>query len=150
MRVIFRLRSRAFFLASLIFPVLSVATASAAIVHGTVTDPLGAAVVGANVALVQNGKVVTNTHTDTVGGFTLSCGTGGRFLVIAAAPSFRQVRTQTFYAAKLASVQQDVVLEADTVRQSIVVTATGLPVPQANPVPRSPSSTPPISTTASP
>ena len=99
--------------------------------HGTVTDPLGAAVVGATVALVLDGKVVTNTHTDSVGGFTLSCGTGGRFFVVAAAPSFRQVITQGFYAGKLDSVQQDVVLEADTVRQSIVVTASGLPMPQA-------------------
>jgi vitamin B12 transporter len=131
MHALSRLVRRTLLLASLILPPLSIVTASAAIVHGTVTDPLGAAVAGANVALVQNGKVVTNTHTDSVGGFTLSCGTGGRFLVIAAAPSFRQVITQTFYAAKLASVQQDVVLEADTVRQSIVVTATGLPVPQA-------------------
>ncbi len=131
MHVFSRPLRRTFLFASLALPLFYAATAPAAIVHGTVTDPLGAAVVGANVALVQNGKVVTNTHTDSAGGFTLSCGTGGRFLVIAAAPSFRQVTTQTFYAAKLASVQQDVVLEADTVRQSIVVTATGLPVPQA-------------------
>ena len=57
-------------------PISTHATAPAAIVHGTVTDPLGAAVVGANVALVQNGKVVTNTHTDSAGGFTSSCGHG--------------------------------------------------------------------------
>ena len=45
--------------------------------------------------------------------------------------AFRQVVTQGFYAGRLDSVQQDVVLEADTVRQSIVVTASGLPMPQA-------------------
>jgi iron complex outermembrane receptor protein/vitamin B12 transporter len=105
--------------------------AHAAIVHGTVTDPLGAAVSGATVALVENGKVVTNTHSDAAGGFTLSCGSGGRFYVLAGAPSFRQVTTRSFYAGKLDSVQQDVVLEADTVRQNIVVTASGLPAPQA-------------------
>jgi vitamin B12 transporter len=86
----------------------------AAIVHGTVTDPLGAPVSGAAVALVQNGKVVTNTHSDAAGGFTLSCGTGGRFYVLAASPSFRQVASQSFYAAKLDSVEQDVVIEAQT------------------------------------
>jgi iron complex outermembrane receptor protein/vitamin B12 transporter len=105
--------------------------AYAAIVHGTVTDPLGAAVAGATVALVQNGKVVTNTHTDAAGGFTLSCGTGGRFYVLASGISFRQVATQSFYAGKLDSVERDVVLEAGTVRQSIVVTATGLATTQA-------------------
>jgi iron complex outermembrane receptor protein/vitamin B12 transporter len=105
--------------------------ARAAIVHGTVTDPLGAAVSGATVALLQNGKVIANTRSDSAGGFTLSTGSTGRFYVVAGAPSFRQVLTQGFYAGKLDSVQQDVVLEADTVRQNIVVTASGLPTPQA-------------------
>jgi iron complex outermembrane receptor protein/vitamin B12 transporter len=121
----------ALLVASLLSPLLSPTAASAAIVRGTVTDPLGAAVPGAAVALVLNGKVVTSTHTDAVGGFTMSCGSGGRFYVVAAAASFRQVVTPGFYAGKLDSVEQDVVLEADTVRQSIVVTASGLPIPQA-------------------
>jgi vitamin B12 transporter len=102
----------------------------AAIVRGTVTDPRGAAIAGATVALVQNGKVVTNTHTDAFGGYTLSCGSGGRFFVLASGPSFRQVSARSFYAGKLDSVQQDVVLEVDTVRQSVVVTATGMATPQ--------------------
>ena len=103
----------------------------AAIVRGTVTDPRGAAIAGATVALVQNGKVVTNTHTDTFGAYTLSCGSGGRFFVLASGPSFRQLNTESFYAGKLDSVQQDVVLGIDTVRQNVVVTATGLQTPQA-------------------
>jgi iron complex outermembrane receptor protein/vitamin B12 transporter len=123
--------SRAIHSACLLFLPLSTGLCHAAIVRGTVTDPLGAAVPGATVALVLDGKVVTNTHTDAAGGFTLSCGSGGRFYVLAAGPSFRQVTTQSFYAGKLDSVQQDVVLEPATVRQSIVVTATGLPTPQA-------------------
>jgi len=110
---------------------LSFLSAQAAIVHGTVTDPLGAPVSGAAVALVQNGKVVTSTHSDAAGGFTLSCGTGGRFYVLASSLSFRQVSSQGFYAGKLDSVEQNVVLEVDTLRQSIIVTATGLPIPQA-------------------
>ncbi|AXC14880.1 TonB-dependent receptor, putative [Acidisarcina polymorpha] len=105
--------------------------AAAAIVHGTVTDPLGAAVAGAAVALVQNGKVVTNTHTDIAGGFTLSCGSGGRFYVLAGGRSFRQVTSTGFYAGRLDSVEQNVVLEPDPVRQNVVVTATGLSTPQA-------------------
>ena len=118
-------------LACAIISQISPARLPAAIVHGTVTDPLGAPVAGAAVALVENGKVVTNTHSDAAGGFTLSCGTGGRFYVLAASPTFRQVSSQSFYAGKLDNVQQDVILEADTVRQNIIVTATGLPTPQA-------------------
>jgi iron complex outermembrane receptor protein/vitamin B12 transporter len=115
------------FILSHLFP----ASIHAAIVHGTVTDPLGAAVPGAVVALMQDGKVITNTRSDAAGGFTLSSGSSGRFYVLASALTFRQVTTQGFYAGRLDSVQQDVVLEADTVRQNIVVTASGLPAPQA-------------------
>jgi vitamin B12 transporter len=122
---------RTLLVAGILCPLLSSPAALAAIVRGTVTDPLGAAVAGAAVALVLNGKVITNTHTDSFGGFTMSCGSGGRFYVVAAATSFRQVVTQGFYAGRLDSVEQDVVLEADTVRQSIVVTASGLPIPEA-------------------
>ena len=63
------------------------ASAPAAIVHGTVTDPLGAAVPGAVVALVEDGKVITNTRSDAAGGFTLSSGGSGRFYVLASAPT---------------------------------------------------------------
>src|SRR5277367_3939037 len=63
---------RAFLLALLLTLQLPIATAYAAIVHGTVTDPLGAPVAGATVALVQDGKVVTNSLTDSSGGFTMS------------------------------------------------------------------------------
>ncbi len=122
---------RSLLLACFILSQLFPASAHAAIVHGTVTDPLGAAVSGATVALLQNGKVIATTRSDAAGGFTLSTGDPGRFYVIAGAPTFRQVLTQSFYAGKLDSVQQDVVLEADTVRQNIVVTASGLPAPQA-------------------
>jgi len=123
--------SRHLLFACAIISQLHPAILHAAIVHGNVTDPLGAPVAGAAVALVQNGKVVTNTHSDAAGGFTLSCGAAGRFYVLAASPTFRQVSSQGFYAGKLDNVEQNVVLEANTVRQNIVVTATGLPTPQA-------------------
>src|SRR5271163_2050545 len=122
---------RALLIACLLLPQLSPVKANAVIVHGRVTDPLGAVVAGAAVTLVYNGKVVTSTHSDATGQFTLSSGVAGRFFVLAGGPSFRQVTTHSFYAGKLDSVEQDVVLEADTVRQSIVVTASGLPMPQA-------------------
>src|ERR1700753_1306676 len=103
-----RLR-RAFLLTFLSALLIPGGTAHGAIVHGTVTDPLGAPVAGATVALVQGGKVVTNSLTDAYGGFTMSVGVGGRFIVLASGPSFRQVSTQSFYAGKLDSVQKNVV-----------------------------------------
>ena len=93
--------------------------------------PLGAAVPGATVALVQNGKVVASTSSGGDGSYSLSSGASGRFFVLVAGQSFKQLATHSFYAGALDSVEQNATLEPDTVRQSIVVTATGVPLPQA-------------------
>lgn len=100
-------------------------------VHGTVTDAVGRPVSGAAVALVQNGKVVLSAITHDDGTYQLSSGASGQFYVLAAGKSFRQVLTKSFYGGELDSVEQDVVLEPEWVRQSIVVTPTGTPTPQA-------------------
>jgi len=100
-------------------------------VHGTVTDPVGRPIPGALVALIQNGKVVTNNHTNPDGTYQLSTSTSGQFYILAAGISFRQLATSGFYAGVFDSIEQDVVLAPDWVRQSIVVTATGIPAPQA-------------------
>ena len=100
-------------------------------VHGTVTDPVGRPVADANVALIQNGKVILSTATHDDGTYQLSNGASGQFYVLAAGSTFRQVSTRSFYAGALDSVQQNIVLEPEWVRQSIVVTATGTPTPQA-------------------
>ncbi|MGC2163869.1 MAG: TonB-dependent receptor plug domain-containing protein, partial [Silvibacterium sp.] len=55
----------------------------------------------------------------------------GQFYVLAAGRSFRQVTTKAFYGGALDSVEQNIVLEPEWVRQSIVVTPTGTPTPQA-------------------
>src|SRR5208337_3050841 len=51
------------------------------------------------------------------------------FLVVSAA-SFRQLQTPDFYAGRLDSVERNLVLEPQWVRESIVVTANGTPTPQ--------------------
>jgi vitamin B12 transporter len=107
------------------------ASASFAVtVHGTVTDTVGRPVSNANVALVQNGKVILSSATHNDGTYQLSNGASGEFYVLAAGKSFRQVSTKSFYGASLDSVEQNIVLEPEWVRQSIVVTATGTPTPQ--------------------
>lgn len=100
-------------------------------VHGTVTDPLGAPVANATVALVHDGKVVVAGKTGYDGGYTLVSADSGRFYVLASGKSFRQLQTKSFFGEKLDDVEQNVVLEPEWVRQLVVVTATGEPQPQA-------------------
>ena len=100
-------------------------------IHGTVTDPLGNSIANATVALVQNGGVLLTGRTGPDGGYTLISPNSGRFYVLASGISFRQLQTQSFYGGRFDNVEQNVVLEPEWVRQSIVVTATGTPQPQA-------------------
>jgi vitamin B12 transporter len=103
----------------------------AVIVHGVVTDTLGAPVPNATVALVENGRTVSNGKTGADGSFQLSTSDSGRFYVLVAGATFRQLTTQSFYAASLQSVERNLMLEPEWVRQQVVVTAAGTPQPQA-------------------
>lgn len=100
-------------------------------VHGTVTDPLGYPIANAVVGLVHDGKVLLDARTAADGTYTLVSGASGRFYVLATGHSFRQLATQSFYAGQLDNVTQNIVLEPEWVRQSVVVTPTGEPQPQA-------------------
>ncbi len=120
---------RRFLSAFLIF--ISAAALHAVSVSGTVTDPLGYPIANAVVALVQDGKVVVAVRTGVDGGYTLVSPRSGRFYVLASGPSFRQLETHSFYGGKLSAVAQNIVLEPEWVRQSVVVTDTGRPEPQA-------------------
>ena len=100
-------------------------------VHGTVTDPLGYPIANATVALVQNGNVLVNGSTGPDGAYTLVSSESGRFYVLASGISFRQLATQSFYGGRFDGVEQNIVLEPEWVRESVVVTATGVPQPQA-------------------
>jgi vitamin B12 transporter len=64
------------------------------------------------------------------GSFEINTGLEGRFFLVVSAKSFRQLETPGFYAGRLDSVERNVVLEPEWVRESIVVTATGTPTPQ--------------------
>lgn len=100
-------------------------------VHGTVSDPLGAVIPDAIVALVHDGKVVQTTKTRADGSYELVSPLSGRFYVLAGGHSFRQMTTKSFYGGRLDDVKQDVTLEPAFVRQQVIVTATGTPTPQA-------------------
>lgn len=103
----------------------------AVVVNGRVTDPLGQPIAGASISLVQNGKVIVASSTLNDGTFQLTSSATGRFYVLAGGKSFRQLATQSFYGGSLDNVEQNIVLEPEWVRQSVVVTATGTPLPQA-------------------
>jgi iron complex outermembrane receptor protein/vitamin B12 transporter len=132
-----RFRGRFFFraaarLSSLLalLAILVSSPAFAASVRGTVTDATGARISGATVLLVQNGKSVGTSVSGADGNYEILTGTAGRFFLLTTAKSFRQLETPVFYAKQLDTIERNIVLEPEWVRESIVVTATGTPTPQ--------------------
>ena len=111
----------------LAFPLASFAAS----VRGYVTDTTGARVTGANVSLLSSGGVAGSAVSAADGSFQITTGSSGRFFLIVSAHSFRQLQTPDFYAGQFDSVERSIVLEPEWVRESIVVTATGTPTPQA-------------------
>src|SRR5665213_1902394 len=111
-----------------LFLVLLCPTAQAAIVHGTVTDPLGLPVIHATVVLVQNGQILALALTRTDGTYQISSSAAGRFYVLVSASKFKQITTSSFYAGPVDSREEDVVLESANVTQEIVTSATGTPL----------------------
>ncbi|RRA49394.1 TonB-dependent receptor domain-containing protein [Acidipila sp. EB88] len=109
---------------------LSSVPLQAAQVHGVVVDLLNRPIAGAVVSLVDNGKIVISARTRTDGTYTLSTSNSGRFYVLATGNNFRQLVTESFYGGSLESVERNVTLQPDTLRQSVVVSATGTPVAQ--------------------
>jgi iron complex outermembrane receptor protein/vitamin B12 transporter len=118
-------------LTTLLILTASASLAFAAEVHGRVTDPLGAPVAGAELALLQGGKIVSSGRSAGDGTYTLHTGQSGHFYVVVVSQTFRQMSTPTFYAGVLDSHLQNVVLEPARINQQVVVTATGTPTPQA-------------------
>jgi iron complex outermembrane receptor protein/vitamin B12 transporter len=102
----------------------------AAVVRGVVTDASGAKVTGAGVVLISGGKAVGSAVSTSDGSFQILIGVEGRFFLVVSAKSFRQLETPGFYAGQLETVEHNVVLEPEWVRESIVVTANGIATPQ--------------------
>ena len=126
-----RLRGRCSCAAILAFVLLVfAAVAHAASVRGIVTDVSGARVSGATVALVQNGTMVASAVSAADGAYQILTGENGRFFLLISAKSFRQLETPVFYARSLDTIERNLVLEPEWVRESIVVTPTGTPTPR--------------------
>lgn len=124
------LRGR-FLRAAILVSILAITgSAYAASIRGIVTDATGARIPGATVVLLQNGKVVATALSAADGSYELLTGATGRFFLLTSAKSFRQIQTPVFYAARTDSLERNIVLEPEWVRESIVVTPTGTPTPQ--------------------
>lgn len=104
---------------------------SAVVVRGTVTDQLGGAVKGAVIVLIQKGKVISSTSSLPDGTYQITTPASGHFFLFVSGKSFRQLRIPEFYANVYDSVEQNLVLVPEWVRQQVVVTPAGTPLPQA-------------------
>jgi len=115
-----------FVLAILSFVTLS---SQAVIVRGTVTDPLGAAVAGARVQLIQGKNVAGSGLSASDGSFEIRSTGSGRFLLLTSAATFTPGIGQSFYGGRTDVVTRNVTLEIASVTAQITVTATGIPTP---------------------
>lgn len=125
------------FAASHVFRLLSVLailsfvtlSSQAVIVRGTVTDPLGAAVAGARVQLIQGKNVAGSGLSASDGSFEIRSTGSGRFLLLTSAATFTPGIGQSFYGGRTDVVTRNVTLEIASVTAQITVTATGIPTP---------------------
>ncbi len=106
------------------------AVAESSNIHGTVTDPLGAVVPGAQVQLFRESKLVGATATDSEGKYRFSPLPPGRYQVKTQAPSFSQQQSDAIYVGSSSNAAVDITLKVGSVSQQIVVSATGTSLPE--------------------
>ena len=99
-------------------------------IHGTVTDPLGAVVSGAQVELLRQGKQVSVTTTDSQGKYRFLPLPPGRYQVRTTAPSFATQQSDAIYIGSNSNAAVDLTLKVGSVSQELVVSATGTNLPE--------------------
>ncbi len=99
-------------------------------IHGTVTDPLGAVVPGAQVELLRQGKRVSITTTDSEGKYRFLPLPPGRYQVRTTAPSFATQQSDAIYVGSSSNAAVDLTLKVGSVSQQVVVSATGTNLPE--------------------
>jgi len=100
-------------------------------VRGRVTDPLGAVVPNAKVALLQNAKVLDNTTTNQWGNFLFSPVDTGPYRVRAVAPGFTAQESAPVFLPAGGTLDIEIQLQIGPLRQQIVVSATGTELPES-------------------
>jgi len=105
--------------------------AETASIHGVITDPTGAVIHGATAELLQGSTRIATTTTDAEGNFQLSAPRSGHYSVRASAAGFALQQSSLIYVTEGKSVTQDLALAVGSVSQQIVVTATGVALPES-------------------
>ena len=99
--------------------------------HGRVLDPLGAAVLNAQVTLVQESKPVGTTTTNQEGLFEFAVAGAGRYVVHVEASGFEKQDSSPVFVGTGGSVNLDVLLQIGSISQKIVVSDTGSEKPDS-------------------
>lgn len=107
----------------------AIPSAWAVIVRGTVTDPLGAAIRGARVQLIQAKEVAGSAVSGADGSYEIRSTASGRFILLSSASTFSPGIGQGFYGGRTDVVTRNVTLEIASVTAQVTVTATGIPTP---------------------
>lgn len=114
------------------FLLFSALNACASDVQGTITDPLGAVIANATVQLVAHNETIATAITDSAGKYHLQSGKSGQFHLHIEASTFAAVDTPPFYlSGGKETITRDAFLQLRNVSEAIVVTATGVPISEA-------------------
>jgi vitamin B12 transporter len=124
-----RTRRKLFYLLLLLNSLTTIAGGST--VRGTITDSLGAVVPKAQVEILITSTRIAATTTDSAGRYEFDNVSPGRYEVRATAVSFDWTTSKPFYVGENANATVDVFLAVGVISQSLTVTATGMPTPQA-------------------
>src|SRR5579875_3236480 len=98
---VLQLRSPRFTILALTVLFAVTATARAVIVRGVVTDPLGAAVVGAQVRLIHGTQAIAIGVSGADGSYEIRSPSAGRFVLLTAATTFMPNISRDFYGGSM-------------------------------------------------
>lgn len=98
-------------------------------IHGTVEDPLGAVVQGAQITLVQNGSNVGQTTSAANGTFAFESLKTGRYRVTAELKGFASFVSPEVFVNGTGIAAMTVSLQTGALKQEVVVSATGSETP---------------------
>ncbi len=122
---------KVFLTAVLLFAFSTAALAADSTISGIISDPVGYVVSGARIKLLENGHVVKTSATDDVGRFRFAVDHPGRYAIEAEAKSFRTAISPETFLAPSRATEVNLTLSPSVVAQNVVVTATGMPTPEA-------------------
>ncbi|MGH9444810.1 MAG: TonB-dependent receptor plug domain-containing protein, partial [Terriglobia bacterium] len=114
-----------------LFQTLAGAPAAGGVIRGSLTDPLGKPVSGARVTLIHRSKPFRQTSTDSRGAFLLSAVPSGNYRLSAEAAGFASASSAPLLLKAGGSLRIELRLQIGTLKQHMVVSATGTAVPES-------------------